>query len=88
MPFIETDDRTRLFYTDGGSGRPVVFVASAWLSARMWERQMADMVEQGLRCIAYDRRGHGRSDWPCGAMTTTPWPAIWRPCSSSWTCET
>jgi pimeloyl-ACP methyl ester carboxylesterase len=40
-----------------------VFVASAWLSSRMWEFQMPDLVARGLRCIAYDRRGHGRSDW-------------------------
>jgi non-heme chloroperoxidase len=64
MPFIETADRTRLFYTDGGSGKPVVLVASAWLSSRMWEFQMPYLVAGGLRCIAYDRRGHGRSDWP------------------------
>jgi non-heme chloroperoxidase len=64
MPFIDTRDRTRLFYTEGGTGSPVVLVASAWLSSRMWELQMADLVDRGLRCIAYDRRGHGRSDWP------------------------
>ena len=63
MPFIETKDRTRLFYTEGGSGKPVVFVASAWLSSRMWEFQMPELVDHGLHCIAYDRRGHGRSDW-------------------------
>ncbi len=64
MPFIETRDRTRLFYTEGGAGTPVVLVASAWLSSQMWEFQMADLVAHGLRCLAYDRRGHGRSDWP------------------------
>jgi non-heme chloroperoxidase len=64
MPFIETSDRTRLFYTEGGAGAAVVFVASAWLSSRMWEFQMPHLVDHGLRCVAYDRRGHGRSDWP------------------------
>ena len=64
MPFIETNDHTQLFYTDGGTGKPVVFVASAWLSSRMWEFQMPHLVARGCRCIAYDRRGHGRSDWP------------------------
>lgn len=64
MPFIDTTDRTQLFYTYGGSGKPVVFVASAWLSSRMWEFQMPYLAADGLRCIAYDRRGHGRSDWP------------------------
>jgi non-heme chloroperoxidase len=64
MPYMETTDRTQLFFTDGGSGTPVVFVASAWLSSRMWEFQIPHLVKQGMRCIAYDRRGHGRSDWP------------------------
>ena len=51
-----------LFYTDGGAGRPMVFVASAWLDSRMWEFQIPYLVDHGFRCIAYDRRGHGRSD--------------------------
>ena len=42
----------------------MVFVASAWLSSRMWEFQLPALVDRGLRCITYDRRGHGRSDWP------------------------
>jgi non-heme chloroperoxidase len=66
MPYIETADRTRLFYIDGGAGEPVVFVASAWLSSRMWEFQLPYLVDRGVRCIAYDRRGHGRSDWTWG----------------------
>jgi pimeloyl-ACP methyl ester carboxylesterase len=64
MPFLETNDRTQLFYTDAGSGPPVVLIASAWLSSRMWELQVTALVDRGLRCITYDRRGHGRSDWP------------------------
>jgi non-heme chloroperoxidase len=64
MPFLETGDRTQLFYTDAGSGAPVVFIASAWLNSRMWDFQVPALVERGLRCITYDRRGHGRSDWP------------------------
>ena len=62
MPYIQTLDRTRLFYSDGGTGRPLVFVASAWLDSRMWEFQIPYLVDHGFRCIAYDRRGHGRSD--------------------------
>jgi len=53
----------RLFYTDAGTGTPIVFVASAWLDSRMWEFQIPYLVDHGFRCIAYDRRGHGRSDW-------------------------
>jgi pimeloyl-ACP methyl ester carboxylesterase len=64
MPYIETNDRTRLFYLDAGTGTPVVFVASAWLSSQMWEFQLPYLADRGVRCIAYDRRGHGRSDWP------------------------
>ena len=64
MPYIETTDRTRVFYTDAGAGQPVVLVSSAWLSSQMWEFQMPDLVAQGCRRLAYDRRGHGRSDWP------------------------
>jgi non-heme chloroperoxidase len=64
MPFLQAGDDTSLYYTDWGSGRPAVFVASAWLNSRMWEFQLPWLVGQGLRCIAYDRRGHGRSDSP------------------------
>jgi non-heme chloroperoxidase len=64
MPYVETHDHIRLFYVDAGSGRPVVLVASAWLNSRMWELQIPYLVGQGFRCVAYDRRGHGRSDWP------------------------
>jgi pimeloyl-ACP methyl ester carboxylesterase len=63
MPYFDAADGTRLFYIDGGRGQPVVFVSSAWLSSKMWEHQFGPLVDQGLRCVAYDRRGHGRSDW-------------------------
>lgn len=62
MSFFTTNDGTRLFYEDWGQGAPVVFVASWALNADMWEYQVPALVEQGLRCIVYDRRGHGRSD--------------------------
>ncbi len=57
-------DGTRLFHRDWGEGRPVVFVSSWALSSEMWAYQVARLSEQGLRCIAFDRRGHGRSDAP------------------------
>jgi non-heme chloroperoxidase len=66
MPFIETGDRTRLFYKDWGSGEPVVFVPGWCLSADMWEYQMVPLAEAGFRCISYDVRGCGRSDQPGG----------------------
>ncbi len=64
MSFFATGDGTRLFYEDWGTGTPVVFVSSSYLNADMWEYQIPSLVEHGLRCIAYDRRGHGRSDRP------------------------
>ena len=64
MSFFETNDHTSLYYRDWGRGTPVVFVSAWALSGAMWEYQMVPLSDQGLRCIAYDRRGHGRSDDP------------------------
>jgi non-heme chloroperoxidase len=47
-----------------GKGEPVVFVSAWALSSRMWQYQMINQIEHGVRCIACDRRGHGRSDHP------------------------
>ncbi|HKW35266.1 MAG TPA: alpha/beta hydrolase [Candidatus Acidoferrum sp.] len=66
MPFIETSDGVRLFYRDWGKGEPLVFLAPWGLHSDWWEHQMADLVGHGMRCIAYDRRGHGRSVEPAG----------------------
>jgi non-heme chloroperoxidase len=65
MPFIEARDGTSLFYKVWGTGKPVVFIHGWGLSADMWEYQMPFFVDRGLRCIAYDQRGCGRSDEPC-----------------------
>ena len=62
--FIETRDRTQLFYKDWGTGKPVVFVHSWAFNSDMWQYQMNYLAGQDLRCIAYDRRGHGRSSQP------------------------
>ncbi len=64
MPFIETEDRGRLFYKDWGRGKPVVFVHGWALNADIWEYQMVPLSRQGLRCVALDRRGCGRSSQP------------------------
>jgi non-heme chloroperoxidase len=81
MPFFETNDQTSLYYRDWGTGSPVVFVSAWALSGAMWEYQMVPLSDQGLRCIAHDRRGHGRSDDPGFGMSSTRWLMIWRPCS-------
>ena len=63
-PLIESGDGTKLFVRDWGEGTPVVFCHPWALNADIWEYQLTELSEQGLRCIAYDRRGHGRSEDP------------------------
>ncbi len=62
--FIRTVDGVSLFYRDWGQGEPVVFVASWSLASDSWNYQMLALSEAGFRCIAFDRRGHGRSSDP------------------------
>jgi pimeloyl-ACP methyl ester carboxylesterase len=64
MPFIETADKTTLFYNDWGSGRPVVLIHGWPLDSDMWEYQAQHLASRGRRVIAYDRRGFGRSSQP------------------------
>jgi len=63
-PFVEANDGTRLFYRDWGVGVPIVFCHPWGLNSDIFEYQLTALSEQGLRCVAYDRRGHGRSDDP------------------------
>jgi pimeloyl-ACP methyl ester carboxylesterase len=64
MPFVETTDDVSLFYRDWGVGEPVLFCAAWALSSVAWQYQMIGALESGRRVLAYDRRGHGRSDDP------------------------
>jgi non-heme chloroperoxidase len=64
MPYTETSDKTRLFHIDWGSGKPVVFTHAWGLNSDMWNYQLPSFIASGLRCVAFDRRGHGRSDRP------------------------
>jgi pimeloyl-ACP methyl ester carboxylesterase len=59
---IETTDHLRLHYRDIGEGPSLVFLAAWALPSDVWAYQTAPLSEQGFRCIAYDRRGHGRSE--------------------------
>ena len=64
--FVKSHDQVDLFYRDWGTGRPLIFLAPWGLHSGWWEYQMAHLSARGVRCIAYDRRGHGRSVEPVG----------------------
>jgi len=64
MAYITVHDGTQLYYKDWGSGQPVVFSHGWPLSADAFEDQMFFLANHGYRCIAHDRRGHGRSSQP------------------------
>jgi len=64
MPNITTKDGTQIYYKDWGKGQPVVFSHGWPLSADAFEDQMFYLTSRGYRCIAHDRRGHGRSSQP------------------------
>ena len=87
MPTITTADGTQLYYKDWGSGQPIVFSHGWPLTGDDWDAQMVFFASRGYRCIAHDRRGHGRSSQPwdgnemntyaddLAALTDAPRPA-------------
>ena len=64
MPIITTKDGTEIYYKDWGTGQPIVFSHGWPLTADAWEDQMIFLAARGYRCVAHDRRGHGRSSQP------------------------
>lgn len=68
MPFIKSAQNNaepiNIYYEDLGKGKPVVFIHGWPYSGAMWEYQITQLPQQGLRCITYDRRGFGNSDRP------------------------
>ena len=64
MATFTTTEGVELYYKDWGSGQPIVFCHGWPLSSDSWESQMIFFADQGYRCIAHDRRGHGRSSQP------------------------
>jgi non-heme chloroperoxidase len=72
MGMIKTKDGTQIYYKDWGSGQPVLFSHGWPLNSDSWEAQMLSLAYNGYRCIAHDRRGHGRSSqsWSGNNMNT------------------
>jgi len=66
MSSITTKDGTEIYYKDWGSGRPITFSHGWPLNADTWDEQMFFLASKGFRCIAHDRRGHGRSSQSWG----------------------
>jgi non-heme chloroperoxidase len=61
---ITVKDGTQIYFKDWGAGQPIVFSHGWPLTADAWDAQMVFLASQGYRCIAHDRRGHGRSTQP------------------------
>jgi non-heme chloroperoxidase len=64
MSTFTTQDGASIYYKDWGAGQPILFSHGWPLSADAWEDQMEFLANNGFRCIAHDRRGHGRSSQP------------------------
>lgn len=64
MSWVTTKDGTHIYYKDWGTGQPVIFSHGWPLDADAWEDQTMFLADHGYRCIAHDRRGHGRSSQP------------------------
>ncbi len=68
MPYITSKKNSeapvKIYYEDLGKGEPVVLIHGWPVSHEMWEYQLTRLPEEGFRCIAYDRRGFGKSDRP------------------------
>ncbi len=64
MPYFTSKDDTSLYYTDWGKGQPLVFVHALAMNLTFWDYTIPFLNAQGYRCVAYDQRGHGKSDEP------------------------
>lgn len=65
-PFVRAKDGTNLYVQDWGAGRPIVLLAAWTFNSAVWGEHIAALTAASNRCVAFDRRGHGRSDAPSG----------------------
>lgn len=63
-PYVTAKDGTKLFVQDWGSGPPLLLLTAWTFNASTWGSQIAALDAKGFRCVAPDRRGHGRSEMP------------------------
>ena len=63
-PYVTAKDGTKLFVQDWGNGKPVLLLSAWTFDASSWGSQIAALDAKGFRCVAPDRRGHGRSEMP------------------------
>lgn len=68
MPFFDHDDAA-IFYTDEGSGPPVLLLHGWSCDSHDWSFQIPVLLDHGFRVIALDHRGHGRSSAPEGSYS-------------------
>ena len=62
--YATASDGTKLFVQDWGSGKPVLLLAAWTFNSSVWGSQIVALNAKGFRCVAPDRRGHGRSEMP------------------------